>query len=185
MMKRVLWLALLTAVLVAGPGSASAQGVWPAPLFMTVEFTTRVPDPYYVLSGPTETYRSYPVNGWLREAFEEYGRQKAGGGEGQGVIRIRVDDLTTRFRAIGSLGEIRPERVFKTAALRLGVTFQVDGKTLAERDLRAVSDVTLGGHDGPAASLYDFGDVFGQLIAQALAETDSVVEEALRASGRR
>ncbi|MDW7710610.1 MAG: hypothetical protein SCH98_09050 [Deferrisomatales bacterium] len=185
MVRRSVFLVLLTAALTLGPGVSHGGAVWPAPLFLTVEVASSVPDPYFVLSGPIETYRSYPVNGWLREAFEEYGRQKAGGGESRGVLRVRVDELTTRFRAIGSVADLRPERVFKTAVLRMRVSFQVDGSTLVERNLPVASEVSVGWDEVPRAGLYDFEDVLGRVIAQALAETDSVVEEALRDSGRR
>lgn len=178
-------LLFLMAALALGPGVSRGGEVWPATLFLTVEVASSVADPYYVLSGPIETYRSYPVNGWLREAFEEYGRQKAGGGEGRGVLRVRVDDLATRFRPVGMMTKHWPERVVKSATLSFGVSLEVDGKVLVERDLRAASEVTLGWDAFPRGSLYEFEDVLGWVIAEALAVTDGVVEEALRGSGRR
>lgn len=181
-MRRSL-VALLATALFIGPAASAA--LWPAPLAVTLDFASRVPDPYYVLSGPIETYRAYPVNDRLAEAFQEYAQRKSGALEEQGVLHVRVEQLSTRFRAIGSAGEQRAERVYKTAVLRFGAAFLVGGETLARRDVRVEAEVTLGWQDAGADRHYDFTDVLGDVIDKALAEADAVVEEALRASGRR
>ncbi|MEW6486651.1 MAG: hypothetical protein AB1578_01895 [Thermodesulfobacteriota bacterium] len=174
-------LAALVGLVAAPPASA----VWPAPMIVALDLETRVPDPYYVLSGPIETYRAYPFQDWVSEAFREYARQKSGALEEEGILQVRVEQLSTRFRAIGSAGEQRAERVYKTAWLRLEVSFLAGGEILARRDGWLEAQVTLGWHEAGAEQYYDFTDVLGAVIAKALAEADAAVEEALRASGRR
>jgi hypothetical protein len=181
-------LSLALAALAALAGVASSQpasALWPAPMTIALDLEARVPDPYYVRSGPIETYRSYPFRAWVEAAFREYVGQKSGALEDEGTLQVRVDQLSTRFRAIGAAGEQRAELVHKTARLRLGVSFLAGGQTLARRDGTVEAEITLGWQDVGPDRFYDFTDVLGAVIAEALAEADAVVEEALRASGRR
>lgn len=184
-MKKVAFALAALAALAGLAAAPPAAAVWPAPMNVALDLETRVPDPYYVLSGPIETYRSYPFHAWVSEAFREYVRQKSGALEEEGILQVRVEQLSTRFRAIGSAGEQRAERVYKTARLRLATAFLTGGETLARRDGWLDAEVTLGWQDAGAERYYDFTDVLGAVIAKALAEADAVVEEALRASGRR
>jgi len=67
-----------------------------------VQFTSGVADPYYVLSGPAESYRAFRFNAMFREALNRYAAAKSGSGGGAITLLVHLDTLTTGYRQLGA-----------------------------------------------------------------------------------
>jgi hypothetical protein len=67
-----------------------------------VRFSSAIADPYYVLSGPVESYESFHFNGMFRGALERYAAAKSGPGEGLVKLVVHLERLSTGYRQLGA-----------------------------------------------------------------------------------
>ena len=67
-----------------------------------VQFSSGVSDPYYVLSGPAESYQAFQFNAMFGEALDRYAAAKSGPGEAGLALFVRLEDLTTAYRQVGA-----------------------------------------------------------------------------------
>jgi len=81
---------------------------------VTVAFTSAVADPYYVLSGPVESYEAVRFNQLFREALERYAQAKSGPGSETVVLSVHLEGLTTDYRQLGA--GVVPAEPFRVAA---------------------------------------------------------------------
>lgn len=107
-----LWVAL-----VPGGAAAQADAVLPAPVPVEARLTSALSDPYYVLTGPVETYRGYRLERRFGRLLESYARRKSGTGSSPLVLTVHLESLTTGYHQIG--GRDR-ERRYRTALPRTG-----------------------------------------------------------------
>ncbi|MEW6489042.1 MAG: hypothetical protein AB1578_14140 [Thermodesulfobacteriota bacterium] len=91
-----LWMAL-----VPGGAAAQADAVLPAPVPVEARLTSALSDPYYVLTGPVETYRGYRLERRFGRLLEAYARRKSGAGSPPLVLTVHLESLTTGYHQIG------------------------------------------------------------------------------------
>lgn len=69
---------------------------------VAVQFSSAVADPYYVLSGPVESYEAFRFNAMFREALGRYAAAKSGPGEEEVTLVVHLEALTTGYRQLGA-----------------------------------------------------------------------------------
>lgn len=69
---------------------------------LELRFSSEVPDAYYVMSGPAQSYRRHRVNDDLRKALEAYAARASGSGEAVG-IHVNLKAVKTSFKQEGAL----------------------------------------------------------------------------------
>ncbi|PNU21775.1 hypothetical protein C2E25_00670 [Geothermobacter hydrogeniphilus] len=74
------------------------------PYRLELDFSSALPDPFYLFAGPMETYNRYPVNGALKRLLTEtLDRQQGAAGSLQAVVAFRLLALIPRFDQYGLL----------------------------------------------------------------------------------
>lgn len=91
-----LWMALAP----GGP-APRADALRPAPMPVEARLTSALPDPYYVLTGPVETYRGYRLERRFGRLLEAYARRKSGAGSPPLILTVHLEALTTGYHQIG------------------------------------------------------------------------------------
>ena len=86
----------------AGMHPTETQPVPQYPYQLSLDFHSTLPDPYYVLSGPAQTYDRFPVNERFAQLLRErLARQSQPGAERNAVLAVYVEALHTSFDEIG------------------------------------------------------------------------------------
>ncbi len=95
-----------------GRGAAVETGaeVQRAPVAVAGRVASSLPERYYVLSGPAETYRSYRVTERFQGLFAEYVARKTGAGSPGVEVAVSLDELTTGYREVGGVEPAREGR---------------------------------------------------------------------------
>lgn len=95
------------------------------PCRIDYQFTSAVPDPYIVRSGPIETLDSFPVNRWFYQALQAW-TQNRQSPEAEQVLRVELhlENLQTDYDSIGTApGPGEEEQPVLLAAARSGAFF--------------------------------------------------------------
>lgn len=162
-----------------------AAEVRPLTQTLSVDFTSGVPNDYWVLSGPAQTYQKLEVNQQVRSALERYAQRKSGAAGGQAlVLDVRVDRFWTGFRAIGALADTNiPEEIQKSATIELSAELRRGDQSLGRRQVeKSVTDVERA-DSSPFYPNYDFGPVLQQAVRLALEDVDGFVNQAAGSRG--
>jgi hypothetical protein len=93
--------AALGMALLLGGGAARADAVLPAPVPVETRLTSALRDPYYVLTGPVETYRGYRLERRFGRLLDEYAGRKSGAGGPPLLLTVHLESLTTGYHQIG------------------------------------------------------------------------------------
>jgi len=75
---------------------------------VAVQLSSAIAEPYYVLSGPAESYAAFPFNAMFREALDRYVAAKSGPGAAGVTLVIHLEALTTGYQQLGA--GLLPER---------------------------------------------------------------------------
>jgi len=82
--------------------AAEVPAVAPLPGSVAVTFDSAVRDPYYVLSGPVETYRAFRFNEMFQKELAAYVAEKGGPGAGTFTLTVHLETLTTAYGQLGA-----------------------------------------------------------------------------------
>jgi hypothetical protein len=210
MWKRIL-LGLSAALVVASPAAWGAKGdvqVTPPPGYrFDLRFTSAVPDLYYVLSGPAQSYARYRVNEQLRKALEGYcGRAVAASGEGAVSLGVHLESVTTNYEEIGAYlpagdvaglrlasfegfgwpnwdrewdGPSIPERITKSVVLTLETEIARPGAPPRRESSHASATEVIDRYHWDRWA-YDYAEVIEQAVRNAVVEVDRILRSALR-----
>lgn len=188
-----------------GP-TAPVEGVRRAAFPVAVRFTSDVADPYWVMAGPSETYRSIRVNDRLRGRLEAYARAKSGpegnpldvlvhlervdtaygqlgrrGGGGTRLARAAprtlTDALPMRLGSDREFDDGRPYRITKTVEVTLRAEASADGRLLAREPITVRLEETTE-HDDIDLWTYDYLPLVDRALGEAVARLDEIVERA-------
>lgn len=93
-----------------GPSVEPNAGIRRVPYRIELRFTSRLGDPYRIMSGPAETYRQVRFNERLRSRLERYVIAKSDPGSPEvATLAVALDSLSTTYDQIGEVTE--PGRV--------------------------------------------------------------------------
>jgi hypothetical protein len=201
MVVRILSLVLLSATLVgcaAGPRATPVAHVQPSGSHaLNVEFSSDVPERYYVVTGPAQSYESLRFNDDFRAALEEYARRKSAPGGRPATLRVHLLGVSTSYKEIGApMGDGRharvsflmreltgdpsaPEELTKgvTVVFRLSLETAEGGR--GARDLRADVTEVIDRYHFDRWS-YDYSEVLDAAIRKSVETVDATVSEFLR-----
>jgi len=86
-----------------GTVAGSGEEVRRAPVAVAGRATSSLPEPYYVLSGPAETYRAHRVVERFAGIFAYYVARKSGPGKPGIEVVVNLDALVTGYREVGGM----------------------------------------------------------------------------------
>lgn len=92
---------LALAIFLSGAAAAAPAASVPAPVRVETRLTSALPDPYYVLTGPVETYRAYRLERRFGRLLQEYADRKSGPGSPPLLVTVHLESLTTGYHQIG------------------------------------------------------------------------------------
>lgn len=168
------------------PGMAEPADVRPLSQSVRLEFASNIPDDYWVLSGPVDTYQKLEVNRRLRAALERYAAEKSGGTSGEAlVLSVRLDRFWTGFRAVGALADTNiPEEIRKSATLGLSADLVHGNRSLGERQVeKDATDVERADGGDFEYPNYDYEAVLNRVIRLALEDLDAFVDGTVGSRG--
>lgn len=183
------------------------------PYKILVHYSSDLPNPYYVLSGPFQSYQRFAVNQSFQRRLEDYAATKSTPSAAQTLeLSVYVKELLTTYDRLGVLptnprpvkvaqagfpgrgdwplsafdshtrdssGDL-PEQITKTATLRLEISIDLAGVTLAAQSLAPRVVQILERHD-MGLGTYDYIPVISGVQEQALAEIDGLLQRVLPA----
>lgn len=120
---RCLWLLLLAGTAVACiPKELPPPLVERVPYKILVHYSSDLPNPYYVLSGPFQSYQRFAFNDSFQRRLESYAAAKSNPSASQTLeLTIHAKELLTTYDRIGILPEVRrPLRVAQAGILGRG-----------------------------------------------------------------
>ena len=170
----------------------------PAPFVLNQQFSSDVPDDYYVFTGPAQSYDRFRVNERLRGALEEYARRKTGpAGTETAIVRVHLVSVKTRYDQLGA--SLRPRRlpglaladfdsyqedvsipieITKEVDLTASVEVLVGDRSLRKETFTVTSSETID-RDHYDRWAYGYSGVFNEALRLALKSVDRVVTEVL------
>ncbi len=78
-----------------------SHAVRPGEAVLSIRLQSDVADPYYVLTGPAETYRAYRVTERFRRHLEGYAAQKSAAEGPRLELSVTLESLSTGYQQIG------------------------------------------------------------------------------------
>jgi len=180
---------LLTALLLSGcVGHYASPIEMPGtsfPYAVDIDLSSQIDDPYYVMSGPSETYRRFSFNGWCRSALQQFRVENFKTGD-QPVLSINIVliKLKTSYDEFGMMpyqgglalfsglddddgGLDVPVEIYKGAALTAEIQLVANGEVILSKRLQPSFNTTVHGEDFDSWS-YDYGPVLRGVIQQLL-----------------
>jgi hypothetical protein len=205
-MRRLTGIFMAVALALAGCASPGPQSLPeplpPLPYRITLEFTSAIPDPYYVLSGPSESYLRVPFNSWAKGALlRRLAVRSAGVGAPEVTLRVHLVSLQTSYREVGSgpgggvplssglIGPLLlvgddleggdgrhiPTEIHKGARLEAELRLDREGRSLVRKNLTPEVRETVYWEDFNDWS-YDYGDVLRQVIGRLVKDVDDALQ---------
>lgn len=111
---------LLAAACSTGTPPAPSPEITRVPYRILLHYSSALPDPYYVLSGPFQSYQRFQVNASFQQRLEAYLSAKSDHGATQAIeLGVHVIKLQTSYDRLGHLPT--PTRPVRLAALGLGI----------------------------------------------------------------
>lgn len=194
-MKKLLCLAvmLLLTGCAAGPRRSSALSAaelrargW------ELEVSSEVPEPYYVLSGPGQSYKRFPLKAFLEAGLAENLARRPSLTGGGSVLRVHLAAVKTGFEEVGvplsgghdsmgggPVGHPGLPVVTKRVELELRATIGAGaGAVTKPIRVEAVEVIDVAHYDPRWA--YDYDGVVDEAVAKAARAIDAFVNAALR-----
>lgn len=189
----------LSCILLAGCGGALpppdfTETVQAVPYELELTFASEVAAPYYVNRGPFGSYRSYPVNNWLREELNELAERKSKGGETV-TVAVRAVSLETDYDGIGQVIPLPtvfgrneppdlPERAVKSADMRIEVEIrkgrvQLLQDSLAEKFVQELEYDNISSYGRYRDAIIDYRPVLEGVVLETVRAVDSVIDRAV------
>ena len=190
---------VLSCLILAGcggtlPAPAFNEAVQTVPYELELTFVSGLSDPYYVNSGPFGSYRSYPVNNWLREELNALTERK--GGESEPVaISVRPVSLKTDYEGIGQVVPLPtvfgrseppdlPERAVKSAVMRIEVEIRKGDQLLlqeflTEEFVQELEYDNISSFGRYRDAVIDYRPVLEGIVIVAVRAVDAVIDRAL------
>jgi hypothetical protein len=193
---------LLISVLLGGCTVAQEgperEPVKPLAYRFTLEMTSHIADPYYVLAGGSESYGRFPFNSWARSALEKRLAARSGPGD-LPVVTVAVDlhRLTTAYDEIGEGptlhspiyngigpqllagsdfeegdGRALPSEIHKSAELKGTLKLRREGRTLVERPLQENVEIVIYWEDIDRWS-FRYNDVLHAVVDALVKDVDA------------
>ena len=147
------------------------------PFDLTLEYTSELNDPYYVTSGPAESYARYPISAQFRALIE---RQTAAlstpGSPRRATLSVRVTTLTTRYDQLGAAPTPHPPTGPRYGSMQQHPTvvpatflaeYQMDGNSNIPEEIRKGATLT--------AAVELHGDGFAPVQQTVRAVHDDVI----------
>jgi hypothetical protein len=205
-MRRILGIFLVWGLLLGGCTSprpeVRLEPLPPLPFRVALEFSSALPDPYYVLSGPSDTYRRFPFNGWTRSALSSRLAARSGTETPEVTVVVQLVSLQTSYREMGSGpgpgaplysgipgrsllagddfdggdGRHIPTEIHKSAQLTAELSLRQGGRTLVRKTLTPEAMATVYWENFDAWS-YDYGDVLKQVITRLVKDIEAVLSD--------
>ncbi|AMV73893.1 hypothetical protein JCM30471_23130 [Desulfuromonas carbonis] len=179
--------------------------VQPLPYRFILAWSSQVADPYYVLAGPSESYRRFPFNAWAESALEEQLALRSSR-EGAPLVKVAVKlrEVTTDYRQVGEApvmngillagfggglasvagdfdqdgGRSIPEEIYKSARLDGELELYLGDRLLTRQHVASAVEQLVRWEDFDAWS-YDYGSVLQALIADLRTQVDQILLQAL------
>jgi len=197
-----------TLVLVSGcvpMGGGPVDPVQPLPYRFVLVWSSQVADPYYVLAGPSESYRRFPFNAWAESALEEQLALRSSRAAAPSVrVVVQLRKVTTGYRQVGEApimtgilfsgfggglsraagdfdqdgGLSIPEEIYKSARLDGELELYLGEQLLTRQHVSSAVEQVVHWEDFDAWS-YDYGSVLKALIADFRTKVDQVLLQAL------
>ena len=209
---RMLALAMGLVFLLAGCAPKGYQApdmgeIRPIPYRIEVDFSSKIPDDYYMFSGPIETYDRYRVNDRFRANLVGYAQRKGDPAQSRAlVLHVTLADFRAIYDSIGA--GLPPGPALRLAAntarggiFRLGSDFDSGGEpghlpleiiktvrltvqvqiAVPSRQARVVTigveKSTRIEHQYYDSWTYDYSRIIGEALTEALARIDGLVDE--------
>lgn len=208
-MKKLTALLLVAGALLWGCSLAREAAQVPAgpplPYHFTLNFGSKIADPYYVLSGPIESYRRFPFNRWAKSALQTRLAALSGDPSGPAVnVDLRLLELKTgysqvgdgptladpRYGGIGRLpllagddmdsgdGPYIPSEIHKSVDLKADLTVSRDGRELLHKPLEIHIKTVIYWRDFDAWS-YDYGHILNLAIHRLSRDVEDNLRQTL------
>ncbi len=213
-MKRSIHLLLTVGVLLGAcslpgvEGPAAPPAIVQLPYRLNLEMTSKIPDPYYVLAGPSESYRRYPFNAWAEKALRQSLAASSGSpSQPQVTVEVQLDQLRTGYFEIGGGptrsapiyaglagrgllsgddmdddGRAIPSEIHKSIQLTGALEIRKEGQLLTRRDLTVAEEEVVLWTDFDAWS-YDYGNLLKAVIDKLNRQIDAELVKVLAAGG--
>jgi hypothetical protein len=193
---------LVAVVALAGcryPPKDATPPIQPLPYHYHLELTSQIPDPYYVLAGPGQSYRRFPFNAWAGQALERQLKLRSGASQPTITVKLNLLSLATGYNEIGlgpSLPTLRyagvgggpwfsdrdfeddgpaiPSEIHKSVTLKASLTLARGERILSRENLEVQSKEVILRENFDAWS-YDYGDLLKQAIRQLVEKVDDVL----------
>ena len=113
-MKTLKAMLLAGVVALAGchyPPKEAVPAIQPLPYHYHLELTSQIPDPYYVLAGPGQSYRRFPFNAWAGQALDRQLKLRSGASQPIITVKLNLLSLATGYNEIG-LGPSLPTPLY-------------------------------------------------------------------------
>lgn len=205
--KYFLPLLLSVALIACIPKGPPPPLVEKVPFKVLVHFSSDLPNPYYVLSGPFQTYQRFAVNDAFQNRLEDYAAAKSAPQASQTLeLTVHVTRLQTSYDRLGILPDVQPrpgvrvaavgfpltafdsidqdrfddlpEQITKTATLFAEVTITLPGQTGVREEIVGRSVQVLERWD-MGLGTYDYYPLIVEAQTAAIREIDRVLQQAL------
>lgn len=202
-------LLLSLALLACIPKEPSPPLVEKVPFKVLVHFSSQLPNPYYVLSGPFMSYQRFAVNDAFQNRLETYASAKSDPLATQTLeLIVHVISLQTSYDRLGGLPEGKrvrlaglswrgdwplstfdsrhrdddgdlPEQITKTATLQTQVTIRLPDRSAVQREIIGRSIQVLERED-MGLMTHDYSSLIAEVQASAIVEIDRLLDQSLR-----
>ena len=217
MIRNIRWLLLLLLLGGAAAGGCIPKEIPPplverVPYKILLHYSSDLPNPYYVLSGPFQSYGRFAVNESFQRRLEAYLSDKSDPRAAQVIeLLVHVTKIQTTYDRLGNLpaparsvrlaalglgfgglgfdglfgdqdGD-RPQQITKTARLHAQVTIKLPDQSSLREEIVGRSIQILEPED-MGLRTHDYSPLIADIQAAAIVEIDRLLDQALRQGGR-
>lgn len=217
MIRKIRWLLLLLLLGGAAAGGCIPKAIPPplverVPYRILLHYSSDLPNPYYVLSGPFQSYQGFAVNESFQRRLEAYLSAKSDPRAAQAIeLLVHVTQIQTTYDrlgilpapalpvrlaalglAFGGLGfdglfgdqdDDRPQQITKTARLHAQVTIKLPDQSAMREEIIGRSIQILERED-MGLRTHDYSPLIAEVQTATIVEIDRLLDKALRQGGR-
>lgn len=217
MIRNIRWLLLLLLLGGAAAGGCIPKAIPPplverVPYKILLHYSSDLPNPYYVLSGPFQSYGRFQVNAFFQDRLEAYLSDKSDPRAAQAIeLLVHVTQLQTTYDRLGNLpapvhpvrlaalgmgfgglgfggligdqDDDRPQQITKTAQLHAQVTIKLPDQSAKREEIIGRSIQILERED-MGLRTHDYSPLIAEVQAAAIDEIDRLLDQTLRQGGR-